>query len=170
MGDIKDDFADIIANNHGLFDGSHATLQPGLKNHESVESDVRPEGAVYEFRCTGCGAQTQFVLEYPELIALKWKLSPHLAFSGHAAQVCPNASHWRSHPGFWRLDQNCRCGWKLPLELPKNEPESMLRRARRDDYLDRDFEQKISNHCAAILQRLTQAQNARYQGGGGRRF
>jgi len=156
--DIKDRFEDVIEKTRGLFDGTQAGLEPGLANMESVDSDVTPDGAVYQFRCQGCGNTVQLVVEYPELVALKFKLSPHIAFQGPAARLCPQASKWLPQHGKWKLQQPCgACSWNLRLELQKNEPEGMLRRARREDYFGGQHEKALSEHCNAIYQRMRSA-------------
>lgn len=154
-----DDFRDIVERNQGVFGDTEASLEPGLRAHDGVQSRVMPEGAAFEFRCDGCGKMRRLILEYPELVALKFRLSPHVAFRGQAAQFCRSPSTWVWAPEehAWRLKLQCSsCPWHYRLKLSPQEPEQYLARARRENYINRDGEAAVQNHCNAMFQHLQQ--------------
>jgi len=150
-----DDFADIVTTNKGVFGDSEAALDPGLKAHDGVEIGILPEGAAFEFRCTGCGKMRRLIIEYAELIALKYFISPHEAFRGPAAGWCQAPTTWRFLPGenHHGLVLRCSmCPYHYPLRLRVNEPEQFLAAARRQNLIDPRTEQAIATHCNAVSQ------------------
>lgn len=160
MSDIKDDFSDIIAKNRGMFAGEHATLDDALGTLDNVQDAVRPDGVAFELTCHGCKRPSQYVVEYPEMIALKFRIDPSIAFTrrsnalAHPQQACPNPSTWAPVPqkGELLCQDKCPCGWKLRIALTFNEPEKYLRQARQRGYLGPQMEGPIQAHCQQLHQ------------------
>lgn len=165
---IPDDFADIIETTHGSFGES-------LGQFEGVTDAVQPDGAAFEFMCQGCSRPVRLTLDYPELVALKFKMSPHIAFSpqrpsmsqmarGPASQFCGSPSQWKPETGKgeWRILNKCQhCQWNLRLVLKFNEPEALLKRARNEGYFPRDKEAAVTQHCQALLAQYQQSRQMR---------
>jgi hypothetical protein len=154
-----DDFSDIIGTNNGVFGATEAALDSALEKHDSVETAVMPQGAALEFRCPGCGKMRRLIIEYPELVALKYFVSPHQAFVGHASGWCPTPSTWRfvrdEHK--FGLVQKCSfCNFHYPVRLDPNEPEKILAMARRNNLFNPQVEAAVAHHCNAIRQRQQQ--------------
>lgn len=151
-----DDFADVIHSYSGVFGDSAGAMDTGLSKHDAVDIGVTPTGAVLEFRCPGCGRMRQLHLDYPELVALKFQLSPHLAFD-QARQFSQSPSAWRWIPDEhqWGLVMRCSfCPYHYPVRLAPHEPESILGKARRSGYINAQGERAVMDHCNALRQRL----------------
>lgn len=160
MSDIKDDFSDIIQKNRGMFGGEHATLDDALGTLDNVQEAVRSDGVAFELTCHGCKRPQQYTLGYPEVIALKFRIDPSIAFTRPSPtlkspqQVCPNPSVWAPVPqkGELLCQDKCPCGWKLRIALDFNEPEKYLRKARQRGYLQPQMEGPVQQHCQALHQ------------------
>jgi hypothetical protein len=159
-GDIRDDFADIIAKNKGLFSSENATLDDALGNLDSVESAVMPEGVGFELTCHGCRRTQRYTVEYPEMVALKFRVPPQVAFSPQARtpflpspnSIVPTPGKWAPNPGKGELlclDLCTGCPWKLRLSLRFREPEHFLKQARSQGFIRFD-EQAVTRHCDAL--------------------
>jgi len=157
MSDNFDDFEDIMHRNRGVFGDTEAALEPGLRAHDGVESQVLPEGAAFEFRCDGCGKMRRLILEYPELVALKFTLSPHVAFHGQYRSMCrdPSTWLWSKKDHAWRIKQQCSsCPWHYRLMINPSDPERMLGAARRANFINREGEAAVANHCNSVVQHM----------------
>jgi hypothetical protein len=153
----EDDFADIINTTQGVFGDNSAGLDPGLSKHDSVDVGVTGEGAVFEFTCPGCGRSRQLVIEYPELVALKYRISPHMAFQGQGRAYCQDASVWRwvKDEHKWGLQMKCNlCPYHYPLRLSPAEPEAILGKARRASLINPVAEQQVMQYVDAVRQRM----------------
>lgn len=147
-----DRFDDIQENYRGMFDKNEAGLRPALEEFESMEERIEKTGPVLSFRCQGCGTTLDYKLEWPELIALKFRVSPHLAGIGGLLQH-GEPSVWQhvSGRGTWKLIQRCpQCGWKLLPEIRHGQPEEWLKRGRREGYVNPDMESRLQQHCQKV--------------------
>jgi hypothetical protein len=164
MSENKDDFHDIISSNHGLFDAHNATLDDALGHIDGVKVGVQQEGVAFEVTCHGCRAATRLTVEYPEIIALAFNVSPSVAFA-HRSQALPDPrsilhdkpSTWEPVPGkgAWQCQERCpssSCRWNLRIELSVTEPQQYLRRAKAQGYIDPNMERAVAHHCRALQQ------------------
>lgn len=160
-GDIRDDFADIIEKNKGLFSSENATLDDALGNLDSVEHAVLPDGVAFELTCHGCRRSQRYTVEYPEMIALSFRIPPQVAFNSqtrtpalpHPHTVVQNPGSWAPNPGKGELlcqDQCGQCGWHLRLSLRYREPQNFLKQARSQGYLRPEVGQAVEQHCKII--------------------
>ena len=143
-----DTFQDVIEASNGVFDGS-----VGLKNHDSVKPFVTPQGVALQFECQGCGNPKKLIVEYPEMIALKYGVNPEIAFRGIPG-VLDEPTRWEFLPAeqSWRPDRRCPgCFW-FPIRIDPQEPERYLQMARRRGYINPAVEQKLSAIAAKAAQ------------------
>jgi len=162
MNQPFDGFGDVIEKQSGGCLGGE-----GLHAHESARHQYDKEGVVVEVHCTGpvhggCGKPKHITIFWPEIIALKYDLSPHEAY----AQVAPQfASEWRqaqSKPGmptirhaFYPLGQNCsRCGEMVAPLVEPSECEAHLKQMRREGWMTPQQEKQFSDHCFAVARNL----------------
>ena len=157
-----DGFGDIIDKNSGGCLGGE-----GLTAHESLRHQYQAEGLVVEVHCTGsttggCGKPKHMTIMWPELIAIKYDVSPHEAFAGVAPQF---ASEWRvaqSRPGmpaikhsWYPVGQNCsRCGEMIAPLVEPGECEGHLKQMRRSGWMSPEQEKQMSQHCFALARQL----------------
>ena len=157
-----DGFGDIIEKNSGGCLGGE-----GIDAHESVRHQYQSDGVVVEVHCTGprhggCGKPKHLTIMWPEMIAIKYDLSPHEAFSSFLPAY---ASEWRvaqTKPGmpairhsWYPAGVNCtRCGEMIAPLVEPSECEGHLRQMRRQGWMTPKDEMAISQHCAQMAQQL----------------
>lgn len=160
MSENRDDFADVIQKNRGIYGAENATLDDALGELDSVKHKVLPDGVAFEGVCHGCRNGWRYTVEYPEMVALKFRVPPTMAFAPQSrTQVLQNPQSVVQNPGTWtpvrgkgelRCGDTCRCGWNLRLTLTFREPEMYLTRARSQQYVDPNMERAVQQHCAIL--------------------
>lgn len=148
----------IIDNQKGIFGADCAGLCGSAMDAFS-ESQAVPDasGMMYEVTCENCGPR-KIVVEWPELVAIKNQISPHIAF-----QRAPNLVQQPTAWGFdqrqqcWFPDLRCRsCNWQFRLMVSPNEIERGLRYAISQGWLPEQAFAQISNLCAQVKQMVAQ--------------
>lgn len=150
-----DTFNDIRHGNaFGIFQGSE-----GLERHERVESNVSVKGLVLQFECQGCGTSTQMLVEYPELVAMKYGVNPAIAFRATPGLLMePTRWEYRPHEDAWRPEAKCvSCGFNIPLRIARRECERHLATARGRNFINPQVEAQVSQICVVASQRGGQA-------------
>jgi len=148
MGEEKDlgsydSFGDVVSGHQGIFDGLGGQA---LKTHDSVHSEVTLAGLVLEFYCHGCGKPRQLVVEYPELVALKYGVNPAVAFRGRS-DILETPINWRfvAKENSWRPDMTCDgCDFHLFVRIAPSEPGKYIESARQRGFLRPEKEQLYS--------------------------
>ncbi len=149
MNQPFDGFGDVIESQEGIFNESQ-----GLEAYDSVRHTPQPQGLVVEVHCAQCGYPRHLEIPWPELIALKYNLSPHEAYQGHP-QLQQFASAWRQtntargvNYAWCPASVQCKCGiaFERPLIYP-SECDSLLQPARQQGFLPSEQEKPLSNHC-----------------------
>jgi hypothetical protein len=150
----EDDFADVINSYSGVFGDATPGLDNGLKNFDAVDVGVTEDGAVFEFRCTGCGRMRQLTVEYPELVALKMRVSPHVAFrNSHFVSGDPTTWRWVRDEHKWGLVMKCTfCPYHYAVRLQPHEPEQILAKARHASLINPAGEQQVMAHVQQVRQ------------------
>jgi hypothetical protein len=162
MGNEKDDlgsydsFGDVVTGHQGIFDGFGGQA---LKTHDSVHSEITPDGLVLEFYCHGCGKPRQMVVEYPELVALKYGVNPAVAFQGQT-KILAQPVNWRfiAKENSWRPDMTCDgCDFHLFVRIAPGEPAKQIEAARQRGFLNPQVEQQLSQIASQSAQRARAA-------------
>ena len=155
MSDNYDDFEDIIHNSFGIAEG--AGLDSAIADIDAVQARAMPDGVAFEFRCQGCGRPRRLTLDYQELVALHFGLSPHVAYHNRP-DLCPSPSEWswraNERPASWGLHLQCnRCHqYHYPLRLTPQEPKRYLDQARKAGFINPAGEQHYVHHCRQVAQ------------------
>ncbi len=157
MSNDYDAFEDVIGSYHGVFGDTEPGLDPGLKKYETVQAKPTQQGVVFQLTCQGCGKPTQMLVEWPEMVALKYGVNPAIAFRAHPA-ILSNPTRWewlgvakgdRSPEQAWRPEIRCRhCDFHFPLRVSSAEPERFLAAARRAGFINQAGEQQVSQIAA----------------------
>lgn len=148
MSQPFDGFGDIIQRESGILDG------PGLRTYDNVSHQLSGDGLVVEVCCEECGFTRHVLISWPELIALKYNVSPHEAYQGHP-QLAQFASPWRLPSqqainkgvalAWFPDDLRCRCGAQFGRpHITPGECEGHLAVARQRGYVHMGQEKPIS--------------------------
>lgn len=161
MSQPFDGFGDIIQEQEGIFAGSE-----GLTAYDSVKRQYAPTGMVVEAHCEYDGGSRHVEISWPELIALKFDVSPHEAYASHP-QLRQFAEPWTTTQGmahkgviyaWYPANLRCRCGrpFLRPLIQP-TECEAHLLEMRRNSWMQPQVEQGLSQHCHNVARQLGRA-------------
>lgn len=156
-----EDIADAIDHQQGIFDGAAPAINGASAMANYARAHTRPaqQGLIISFTCEGCGRPRDLVAEYPELIAIKYGLQPHVAYQGLQQRVVMNPTAWgydQQHR-MWFPDGRCSCGWPARPLLSVTEAENALRLAQSSGWIPPQAVQQLSHHCDAMRQRMAGA-------------
>jgi hypothetical protein len=148
-----DTFDDIRQGSMGMLDG--AGIGNGAAAVDTVAVKAMPDGMGFEFMCQGCGRQRLLTLDYAELVAIHFGLSPDVAFQ-RAPQFCQDPTQWiyRGHPeNAWGLNMRCNrnCGYHYPVRMKGNECQQYLARAKKEGYINAAGEAAVVNHVRRVV-------------------
>ncbi len=153
-----DSFGDVIDKQSGIFGTDAGGLSDGLGEHDSTKTQATPGGVVVEMFCRGCGRPCRIVAEYPELVAVKYSVSPRMAF-GAMPNVIQVPVEWlySSVTGGWYPDEKCQqCRSPCNPHFTPNEAEQHLATARSKNWINPQGEQQLSQIAVAARQRVAQ--------------
>jgi hypothetical protein len=157
-----DNFADLIHQSTGIFGGTDANIagpEGGLQSFDKPTTTVTPEGVAVGMSCRGCGRPAQLVVEYPELVAIKYGVSPLIAYQGITPAPVREPIDWRysaSQQGWFPVKT---CAWCHTLCAPIFTPEEAdahLGRARRNGWTREDAEKALSMIAYRAAEQLAQ--------------
>lgn len=158
-----DRFGDVINGNNGIFGSDTAAMEQGLINFDTARTVGTAQGVVVEMACRGCGRGAKLLVEYPELVAVKYNVAPHIAFHGKP-NILQNPVPWAYSPreqAWWPSYPCNHCRTPIaPLVTPE-EAESHLAKARRNRWIDPVGEQYVAKIASDVAQQVQQQQAAR---------
>jgi hypothetical protein len=152
-------YEDIIDNSKGIF-GSDCAGLCGSAMDAFSDAAAKPDqaGMLYEVTCENCGPR-RIVVEWPELIAIKNQISPHIAF-----QRAPNLVRSPTAWGFdgrhqsWFPDIRCSsCNWQFRMMVSPGEVERGLRTAMSQGWITEPAYQQITGLCHQMKQAVAPA-------------
>lgn len=168
-GQEYDAFGDIINTQNGIFAADQAQIEPGLTKFDQASTVAQPDGVKVVKYCApvaqagqGCGRTQQLTIEYAELIAIKYGVSPHLAFS-NAPQFMHDPCEWRYNPREqgWHPMVTCpNCATLLLVFITQDEAERHLAVARRHGWIHPQAEAAASRRADQVA-RHVRGQQAR---------
>jgi hypothetical protein len=144
-----DDFSDVVTSSSGVFGSEQAALAPALAKHDRAEVRPTAQGLEVTSDCHGCGSPSALIIEWPELVALKFGVNPAMAFRAHPGALSSD-TFWEfaPHERKWRPKIKCsKCGAPSSVRLAPEEPEGHLSRARSGGIIIPEAEQQISQVC-----------------------
>ena len=138
----------------GVFGADQAALQPGLKRHQSVPHRILQGGVELKFDCQSCGMPILLVVEYPEIVALKYGVNPAVAFRFKKVMATePTSFEFLPHQNGWLPKTHCHaCNKPVEIVVEPHEPENYLKGARRRGFINAQGEHQISQLCAQVAQ------------------
>lgn len=161
---IDDAFSDMAGGEqNGIFGAEAAALDAGLADFDTAKTTAQPHGVTVQMRCRGCGRTKQLVVEYPELVAIKYNVPPQIAFRGQA-NIISSPAEWKfSHKNrAWYPNSPCSsCQHPCsPLFTPE-EAEMHLAKARRGGWINPVAEKSVSQIAHSVGVQLQQQQQQR---------
>ena len=149
--DEAEELAEVRRQGFGVFDGQ-------MRQQEQVDVQPDASGVTLRYTCQGCGLGTSVLVEWPELVALKYYVNPARAFHGHARIVQePLACEWSPDQHAWKVLADCPnggCGFHAGLRIQPDEPERWLALGRRRGWINPAGEQQVSQHCQQLAMAL----------------
>lgn len=144
--------SDENAGGFGIF--GFGGIDDAIGQHDKVDVDVTAQGVNFKVRCQGCPSGLSILYPYVDIIALKYGISPHMAYARRpditqtpsAWEYLPNEATWR--PSALRCT---KCGWHVALRLRQSEPEAFLKQARAMKYIHAAGEESISRFLDSML-------------------
>ena len=155
-----DGFGDVIEAGSGIFGSSD-----GLEAFDSVRHRYAPEGLVVEAHCGACGRARHLTIDWPEVIALKYNVSPSEAYSQHPAMrqyaspwMNTSAAQARGVAYAWYPQGAVRCSkcgtdFSRALIRP-GECDGHLKEARRNGWMPPQAERAFSQQAAGVARQL----------------
>lgn len=151
MASDYDGFGDVINGTTGIFDEQGAALESGLKKHDSVQAKATREGLALSVNMPCCGRPRQFLVDWPEIVAMKYSVNPAVAFRNTNIVESPTSWQYRADEDAWRPNQKCpEHGFWLPIRLLRHEPEKFLAQARGRGLINSEAEAVVAQHCAKV--------------------
>jgi hypothetical protein len=100
------------------------------------------------------------LLEWPELVAMKYGHNPALVFRPHPDVVRePMSLVWETSERAWRPEAACiHCQFKFCIRISSQEPEAALRVGRQQQYINPQGESQVSAICTAAARGQGQGQ------------
>lgn len=159
-----DDF-DGLMDNTGIFGSDTASMDNALTEFDAIRTQPTPQGIQVDMTCRqskltqakGCGMPIRLLIEYPEAVAVKYNVQPHLVF-GQMGGVLSKPVEWRYSDdmgAFFPLEK-CRCGALCAPHFTPAEAEAHLRVARERGWIDPASEQQLSKIAAQAAQIMRQ--------------
>ena len=126
-----DEFADYQANWQGMFGEGMSSIDDGLCNFDRVSHAVTKLGLANEFQCRRCGAPIRLIVEWPEIIALRCNISPHVAYQNHPRFGSFAQNRWRKADprcgNYWVPEGlRCKCGEPAHVLISSSECQGHL--------------------------------------------
>lgn len=149
-GESFDAFGDVINRTNGIFGEA-------LVENDSVRTATTREGLAIEFYCQTCGQPLRLIIEWPEVICLKYGVDPSRAINS------PTRWFWKNDENAWASDLRCgKCNGGTGIRIKASEPARAIEDARRRRLIDPMMERQLSAQVAQIAQQI-RAQQAQQQ-------
>lgn len=151
-------YDDIIDSSKGIFGSDCAGLcGSAMDAFSQANGNPTPEGVTYEVTCENCGPR-KIVVEWPEFIAIKNQISPHIAFQ-RAPQLVQSPTAWGfdARQQCWYPDVRCRsCNWQFRMMVHPGEVERSLRIALSQGWIQDAAFAQVSGLCQQMKQMVAQ--------------
>jgi hypothetical protein len=173
MDDRHDNFSDVINKSTGIFDQGSASIagsEGGLTDFERPSTVPQPDGVAVGMSCRGCGRPAELIIEYPELVAIKYNVAPHVAFAPQhippgipAPIVEPVEWRYSTSQQAWFPIRLCQwCGTVCAPLISSDEATAHLVKAARNGWTRPDAEKQLSVIAYQVAQRLAQQAAQQY--------
>lgn len=149
--DARDAWADVVETQRGIFGGAEAAIsgKSAMEDWVSARTTPMAKGLKILFQCESCGHRLELVAEYPELIAIRAGLQPHVAFPpGTRVLIHPTVWGFDRDQNAWFPDVKCPCGMPLRTFISVAEASAALVKAQDSAWISGQVVQQLSQHCA----------------------
>jgi hypothetical protein len=153
-----DAFGDVITKQAGIFGGECAGLCDGLGDHDTTKTATTQQGVIVDMSCRGCGRPCRVVAEWPEMVAVKYNVSPRMVF-GTMPGVLSSPTEWMFSQATngWYPEQYCQhCRTPCNPHFTPAEAEQHLAVGRQRGWINPVAEQQLSQAAAQTRQRIAQ--------------
>ena len=153
-GDTYDKFGDVIQQSEQASSLSGGTLGDGLGSFDKAPYQIVPKGVLVEMQCRGCGRSKHMTVEWPELVAIRCNVSPHVPYS-QVPQLAAYAAVWRpaqaQSEAAW-VPEGSLCNWCQTPVQPLFEVADCARHiagGKERGFLSQQDEVQLGNICMA---------------------
>lgn len=157
MSEDRHGWDDVVDGQRGIFGGAEASVTGRGAMDDWIQARTQPskEGLVIHLMCESCGSRRTVTPEYPELIAIKYGLQPHVAWAGTGVLHTPTVWGFDQRMNAWFPDAICPGACQQPLRplITIAEADEALRRAQQSGWISPKTVQDMSKHCAAMQMR-----------------
>lgn len=152
MSNNYDAFGDITDEDFGLLEGA------AIQHLRRARTTPTAAGLFIEMPCGRCGFSVALTLDWPEVVSLKYGISPDRWLRAAPGDTIVGWSYGQDKnqagqpvgPPSWRPNLQCKCGGHYPLRVRPDEPENWLKTARASRMLDPRIEASVSQQAAQM--------------------
>lgn len=153
-----DQFDDVITQQRGIFGADAPGMTPALSEHEAQRKVPGPEGVSVQFECARCGGRRLMMVEWPELIALRFGVPPAIAYQRAPHGLLRGAPldwKWDANEQVWWPSMPCsNCRSALLVWLTPQEIQQSTDLARSRGFIPPQMEQVCGQLCTGAAQAL----------------
>lgn len=118
-----------------------------------------PGGLELHYPCSKCSKRQGTLVEFPELIAIKYNVAPQVAYGNLPRSPVTEPTQWGYEQGGFFPAINCdACGYNTKILVTPHEADTWLSTALHKRYLAVGMEQQLSQHCAGVAQAMMRQQ------------
>jgi len=157
---FKDYWSDISEKQQGIFGEASLDGTSAMNEYNQAKTTVTPDGLEIRVHCENCGRQPAVTAEFPELIAIKYGLQPHVAYGPLIAQgrkiLQGQATAWGFDPAkkMWFPDAKCSgCGWPVRPLISVGEAEAAIRAGQGSGWIPLAVVEQLSKYCFDLKSR-----------------
>lgn len=157
-----DDMGDLDGQ-QGIFGGADAVTGRSAIDDvtRGARTQAQQDGYHIHHQCEGCGRHRDTIVEYPELIAVKYRVSPHLAYQGiRVPMMSGPLMQWGydSQRDAWFPGQSCACNYGAKLLVTVSEATSVIDKALQRGWLPIDLYNQLAQRCHQVQSMVQQQQ------------
>ncbi len=153
-GDNFDKFGDVIQQSEQTSSLAGGAMGDGLGSFDKAPYQLRPDGVLVEMQCRGCGRPKHMTVEWPEIVAIRCNVSPHVPYR-QVPQLSRYASVWRparaQAEAAW-VPEGSNCNWcQTPVQpiFSVSECYRLIAKAKEQGALSEQDEVQLGNICMA---------------------
>jgi hypothetical protein len=155
MPNDEETFNDVIDAQRGIFGADAPGLAPALANHDGHRKSPSADGMQIMFECSRCGGRRSLMVEWPELVAMRFGVPP-----GFAYQRTPGIMRgvvldwkWDAQDQVWWPELTCPgCHRRLLTGVSPAEIESSLTAGRSRGWLPEQAFQQFAQIASQAAQ------------------
>jgi hypothetical protein len=151
---MSGEYDDIIDAQQGIFGADCGGLCPDVyDNRSKVQVFPGKDGVTFVFSCPRCHLTKQIVVEYPELLAIQFMMSPHIAYNGVGVLQVPVEWSFDQEHKAWYPNVLCSsgtCGQPIPILITTQEANKLTQAAGANGWFPQ--KKQLENHLQMVRQ------------------